>query len=268
MKERLKREIVRRRLLGSCCAVLSLLAIGAGAWLFHMPVSAALWTHPYFVIRDLCIEGEGPLLSEADIQAWISLQRGTSLWDAAPVPLRARLEEHPVIESATVTREFPGRLEIIVRERQPYAIVVLDRLYYVDRDGRLLRPLSPADSRNYPLISGLDSDMTPGYRVWAVRRALELIEASRQRASIADVSEVKIDSKRGVVLHPVDPKVPILLGWDDWEAKLARVSKVLRLGTTQLDAIAALDVRFRNQVVLRRANPGPASARSQRGLAV
>jgi hypothetical protein len=113
----------------------------------HGRAAEALRDHPYFAIHQLVINGCGPALTPDDVRAWLGLTEDATLWQTEPARVRARVEAHPYVARAAVRREFPGRLEVEVRERRPRAIVVLDGLYYVDRGGATFGPLRPQDSR-------------------------------------------------------------------------------------------------------------------------
>ncbi len=244
------------------------LVAAAALWIAGRPLAAAMLRHPYFAIDQVIVRGAGPALSADEVRAWLGLAPGTTLWGAAPASLRARLEEHPFIAQAAVRREFPGRLEIVVRERQPCAIAVLDDLYYVDRRGALFGPLAPTHGRDFPFITGLDPDTPPGERSRLLRRALRVLRRSAQASAEAEagyalgaVSEVHVDAADGVTLYPSLPRVAIVLGWGSWSVKLERAARVLTHAQQASDRVARIDTRFRNQVVTTlRARPVAAPA--------
>lgn len=234
-------------------------------WAVHRPVRAALRTHPYFTVDEVVLHGVGPLLSRDDVLAWLGVRGGVSLWDVAPARVEARLEAHPLIERATVRREFPNHVEIELRERRPQAVAVLEDLYYVGRGGQLLRVLGAEHSRDYPLVTGLMPDTNPGYRTWALRRALRLVRLCERVACFGGVSEIRLDRRFGLVLYPTAPRVPLLLGWGSWREKLARAGRALQAWEGRTDQLAMLDVRFRNQVVARLRAPSAAPFLSGNG---
>ena len=254
-------------------AVLGLAAVG---WTVRQPVLERLRQHPYFVISHVAIHGVGPALTPEDVTAWLGLTDTTTVWEASPGRVRARLEAHPFIGAAAVKRIFPGRLEIVVHERQPQAIAVLGDLFYVDRGGATFGPLRPSDPRNLPIITGLDVDAPEGTRNWMLRRALRLLrrcEREAPAACVGPLSEVHVDADEGLVVFPASPRVPLVLGWGSLHTKLARAERALKEWQGTTDRLARLDLRFRNQVVATvrpvAAPPAPASKvppRRGRGL--
>ena len=242
------RAVARHR--WGCLSAVAALGAAAVVWAGHGPAAEALREHPYFAISQLVISGCGPALTPEDLRDWLGFTGESTLWDASPASVRARLEAHPYIAGAVVRRVFPSRLEVVVRERQPQAIVVLDDLYYVDRSGLPFGPLRPKDSRDYPFITGLDPSLPEGPRTWALRRALRLLRRCDRAPCLGELSEVHLDDGRGVVVFPASPRLPVVLGWGSWPAKIERAERALHAWQGATNGLAGLDVRFRNQVVL------------------
>lgn len=165
-----------------------------------------------------------------------------------------------MIARADVRREFPGRYEITVRERQPQAVVLLDEPFYVDRAGNAFGPLGRDHSLDYPVITGIRDDMPPGYRRWLLRRALRLARLCDRIGCFGGVSEIHLDAALGPVLYPTAPAVPIILGWGSWAEKLGRAVRTLDAWQGREAGLVSVDVRFRDQVVARLPAPDAAGA--------
>jgi cell division septal protein FtsQ len=241
--------LVMRHRLGCATTLLALIG-GLVLWTVHPPAVAALREHPYFAIQQLVITGCGPSLSSEDVRTWLGLSPVTTVWEASPARVRERLLAHPRIAWTAVRRTFPDRLEIVIRERRPQAIAALDELYYLDRSGAMFGPLGPQDNRDYPVITGLAAADSDGTRQWLVRRALRLLRRCDRNRCIGELSEISLDAARGVVVYPVEPSVPIVLGWGSWPVKLERAQRALQAWHGGGDRLASLDLRYRNQVLL------------------
>jgi len=252
-------QLARWRWVGLTAMVL--VGLSVVGWTMRERVASALREHPYFVINRVVIHGADQALTPDELRAWIGLTESTTVWEASPGRVRDRLEEHPYIAHAAVRREFPGTLEIVVRERRPLAIAVLDDLYYVDRGGVTFGPLRDDDPRDLPLITGLDPHASDGTRNWILRRALRLMRRFDEAPSLGALSEIHVDQATGVSVFLSSPHVPVLLGWGSWSAKLDRAARALAAWHGSTDRLARLDTRFHNQVVatLRAAPAGPAA---------
>jgi cell division protein FtsQ len=218
--------------------------------------------HPYFAITKLEVDGNRRL-TRHDVLEWIGVHEGTSVWAATPTDLQMRLEGHPWVAHASVQREFPRRLAIAMRERRPAAIVRFDVLNYVDRAGRVLGPLGDDDSRDFPLITGLEDDSAHGFVSIGVHRALQFLRRCERHGCFDGVSEVHVSPQRGITVFPQHTPVAVVLGWGGWSEKLARSARVLAAWEGQTARVAAVDVSFREVVVVKlREEHRPASRRS------
>src|SRR5947207_420070 len=126
------------------------------------------------------------------------------------------------------------------------------------RRRRRLRPLlglaPQAVVPEVPVVSGLSEQelaslrRAPGPKAQA---AIALIKALLRSGSslTAEISEIDMSRKDGPVLYTADG-VEVRLGTEDWEERLARLEGVLAQAVTE--DIRTVDLRFRDQVVLRR----------------
>jgi cell division protein FtsQ len=254
-----------RTLLSHAVGIVCAVALTAAAWLLRDSGWESVREHPYFAIKEVTVRGTGDLLERGAVLRWLDIGDSASSWDASPYRWRRRLEAHPMIAHAEVHREFPGRYEITVRERQPQAIVLLDEPFYVDRAGNAFGPLGHAHRLDYPVITGVDDEMPPGYRRWLLRRGLRLARLCERIGCFGGVSEISLHPELGAILYPIVPAVPIVMGWGSWAEKIGRATRALDQWQGREAGLASVDVRFREQVVVRLSKPSsPGSAAGMR----
>lgn len=254
------RKWVGRSSLAAVCGI----TLAAAVW-YGIPAGLC-WAkaHPYFAIAKLELDGNRRL-TRREVLDWIGVQEGTSVWDATPADLQLRLEGHPWISHASVQREFPRRLAITMQERRPVAIVRLDTLNYIDRAGHVLGPLRDDDSRDFPLITGLEDEAVRGFAPIGIHRALQFLRRCERVGCFDGVSEVHVSQQRGVTVFPLRTTVAVVLGWGGWREKLARSARVLAAWEGQTARVAAVDVSFRELVVVKlRADHRPANRRGSK----
>lgn len=256
---------VRMRAVGALCGV----GLAAGLWYGAPATLRWVKSHPYFAVTVIEIDGNRRL-TRAEILQSAGVQNGGSIWDAAPSTLRMRLQSHPWIQRVSVQREFPNRVTISLRERRPAAIARLTTLSYVDRDGHVLGPLHDEDSRDFPLITGLESPDSADFRNLGIHRALQLLRWCERLNCFDAVSEVHVDRQAGVTVFPLRTAVAVVLGWGSWREKLARSARVFAAWEGQTGRLAAVDVSFHDLVVVKlREERHPAAVRvSKRGMRV
>ena len=244
----------RRRLrwLWGASVVAVVAATGVGV------AAAAHWvlTTPRLAVVAVEVRGASRVPAQRILEV-SGIVRGTNLWRVDPDRVRARLEALPEIRRADVVRELPDRVSIVIEERRPFTLVHAARLHWLDEEGRLLGEESHAVATEVPVISGLSEDelatmrTTPGPRA---RAAIALIRALLRTGSTlaAEISEIDMSRPEGPVLYTVDG-VEVRLGSEEWEERLARLEGVLAQVTTTHD-VQGVDLRFRDQVVLKRSS--------------
>ena len=255
-----------RGLVGAGCATALVLAL----WQVVPPAAHWIKTHPYFALTTVEIDGNRRL-SRSEILDWVGIGAQASVWDVPPPRVRARLLAHPWVREVRVRRDFPNRLALAVTERRPVAIVRLDGLQYVDRAGHLLGPLRGDDSRDFPVITGFDGPEQADFVAVGMQRALQLLRRCERLSCFDAVSEVHVDREKGLTVFPLRTAVAVVLGWGSWREKLARSARVFAAWEGQVERLAAVDVSFRDVVVvkLRVEERHPAAVRApKRGMRV
>jgi len=236
---------------GGGLLLLALLAIAAGA-------GAHRWvtTSPRFAVAAVDVQGASRLSADR-IRTVAGVAPGDNLWSVDTNQVRARLEGMPEIRRADVVRALPNRLTILVEERRPFTLVHAGRLHWLDDEGHVLGEETRAVAPEVPIISGLTEEELATMRTaptTKARDAITLIRALLRSGGglAAEISEIDMGRVEGPVLYTVDG-VEVRLGTDDWDERLARLEGVLAQVATQ--DVRYVDLRFRDQVILRKAQP-------------
>ena len=208
-----------------------------------------------FAVTSIEVTGQSRL-NRDDIVAAAGISPGANLFTLDPREIVARLETLPQIRRAEVIRTFPDRVTLVVEERRPFTVVHAERLHWIDEEGVSLGVESRAVALSTPVLSGLRAeDLGVNGQREASERAnvaislLHLLLRSKS-SLIGQISEIDVSRPEGPVLYTVDG-VEVRLGKDDWEARIGRLQGVLaQLGAAR-ETATSIDLRFRNQVVLR-----------------
>lgn len=236
----------RRRL----ATALALLVAGAGA------AAGVHWllTSPRFAVRAVEVRGLSRVPAERVLAA-AAIPPGANLWRIDPTAVVARVQALPEIRRAELVRELPNRVTLRVEERRPFTLVGGPRLHWLDEEGRLLGEAADATAPPVPVITGLSEQelvalaTAPSPRV---QTALALIRTLLRHGSplTAAISEIDVSRREGPVLYTVDG-VEVRLGAEEWEERLGRLEGVLARLAAEGTEVRAIDLRFRDQVVLR-----------------
>jgi len=219
------------------------------------PAVLVYWalTTPRFAVGDVEVRGASrvPVARILDAAA---IPPGTNLWRIDPTAAASRVQELPGIRRAELTRELPNRVTILVEERRPFTLVSGGSLHWLDEEGWLLGEEFQAVAPPVPVITGLTEDEVATMRTQPsakARAAIGLIRALLRSGSplAAEISEIDMSRREGPVLYTVDG-IEVRLGSEEWEERLARLEGVLANVADKSDALRAIDLRFRDQVVL------------------
>ena len=171
-----------------------------------------------------------------------------------------RLRRDPLIESARFQRRFPNGLVLEVVERRPIALIDLDRLTPVDSTGIVL-PVNPFHARwDAPVLKVAGRTTTSGIvhggrvRDEVVNGAVAwLTEVGRRYPELAgEISSLEIDREGTLTLRLVHAPGEVLLARETPVDKMALVDDVLRDLRKKGVTFTRLDLRFPDQIVVRR----------------
>ena len=182
------------------------------------------------------------------------------LYDIEPMLVADRLQRHPWVKSAQVTRRPTGTLAITVQERQPVALAVNEEgvpSFYLDRRGFSM-PAGTEAPYDVPLLRAESLTYHPlqpvqGARVRAVLTALQEIPPTAE----ALISELSVRPTGEVWLRTTPAKgrgsIRVRLGRRQLAQKVSRLQSFWRQAVLPRPhaQFALIDLRFANQIVTR-----------------
>jgi cell division septal protein FtsQ len=229
--------------------VASLVFLGSNIYRYF--VLATPWqVHEIRIIG--CVQAK-----EAELLDLARLDLGMEIWRLNLTELTQKLIKHPWIEKVQVRRDWSRQALIIeVQERTPRAMILLDDLYLVDRQGKVFKKVGPKEKVDLPLLTGLESKEIKkqdqeGERL--IKQALELLDllAYRQIINEHNISEINLHKQRGLTLYTLEKSLPIHLGWGDYKDKLNRLEKVLADIQKKGEEVAYVDVDYPRKVIVK-----------------
>jgi cell division protein FtsQ len=170
----------------------------------------------------------------------------------------ALVERDPLVAEARFERRFPNRLVLLIEERKPIALLDLQRLTPVDAAGRIL-PVSPFHAGwDAPVVTieWEAADVASGGLVGLkpARRLLAWMDQVQREypALYREISAVELDRRGTVTLRLVHAEGELVLDQSTPIEKLALVDDVLRDLREKGLSYLRLDLRFEDQIVVRR----------------
>jgi len=232
----------------------------AGLWTGGGRVVEAVSAMHTFRITDVEISGLESV-ERGEVLELLALTYETSVWGDLDA-WEDRLAGHPLLEEARVRRRIPGTLVVDVVERRPVALAPTPTLEPVDRKGVLL-PLDPAERRMDLPILDVRELPAPGARLLPTRdrvlagEVARLLEADTSFQQM--VSEVAWGGDHNtLVVRWSEPPVEFLVASGTPGSRLREGLAVLSdaLARDTGSSPAVIDLRYADQVVVRRTNQG------------
>jgi cell division protein FtsQ len=171
---------------------------------------------------------------------------GGSLVGFDAIRARALLENLDWVAQATVMRKYPNRLDIIVTERQPFAIWQRDGAHYViDQTGTAMSTLDPQRMSSLLLVTGEGAHRA----VAGLMNDLNAVPQVRKRVSAA----ARVGQRRWTLY--LDNGVTVALPETVSDKALATLAKLDRAQGLMGKGIKAIDFRLPGEMVVELAAP-------------
>lgn len=169
---------------------------------------------------------------------------------------KARLEQIPWVESASVMRFVPNRLRIEVHERTPVAFArVGSRIVLTDKGGVLMDlPAAGKKRYSFPVIVGMNSGEPLSTRAARMKIFNDLVSQLDSGGShySQDLSEVDLSDPEDVKIVTNDRQGEVLvhLGASNYLDRYKLYIGHLREWRQQFAKLDSVDMRYENQIVV------------------
>jgi hypothetical protein len=229
-----------------------------------------VYTNPSLAVRHVEISTDGIIPTDR-IATWANVKTNENLLRLDLSKIKRDLELMPLVESASVERVLPGKLVVLVHEREPIARVhvfaprpgdgLLERsLIYLDQQGvvipefvREINTKAFEDATKFlPVLTGVGTtSFRPGHQVASAQilAALKWIKAFEQSemAGRVDVREIDVSSTTAFLVT-TEQGNEISFAYANFEAQLTRWHRIYDLGRSNNQMLASLDLVVTNYI--------------------
>ena len=169
-----------------------------------------------------------------------------------------QLAKNPWVEKVRVRRHFPNILAIEVTERDPVAVVNMGYLYYLDKNGDIFKPLNEGDRLDYPILTGISEEDLGKDQAGSremLKKTCQLIAllATGTDFRLEDVSEIHFDKGYGFTLFTAQGGVPVKLGNNAFDEKLARLARIYKDLQPQMSLLVYIDLDYSDRIIVKKA---------------
>jgi len=197
------------------------------------------------------------LLSTEELQQMTGILDMHHMKDVSLTALDSCLRANPFIEAVKVTRSYPGNILMKIKEKQPIALLRVDKeMYCVDKNGMVLQS-RPGRMYNLPILSG---EYKGGAQVGKQAESpllsrslnfLNLIIAERPDM-YNEISEIVCGEDAKIVVYTNQGGIPVKFGQDEYLYKIQCFDAILQQieNENSYSQIEYIDLRYHGQVIL------------------
>jgi cell division protein FtsQ len=209
-------------------------------------------TSSRFEITRVGVRGNSRLVPES-LVAYLNIQPHTNIFQIQPDAIQKRLETLQWVKTVKVFRNFPDKISIDLTERTPFALLKLDQLHLVDKDGVILGALASGSPITLPIINGtftenLDIDGENPKLQQALHAIHELMNTSLPL--FQNIRKIQIRSLENATFTSYDPSYPeIRVSLVDYNQNLQRLQRIYTM--LHPETLAYIDLRFDRRIIVK-----------------
>ena len=208
-------------------------------------------TSPEFSFRFVHVVGQVRCDAES-IRRRLADLAGKNLLELDLRMIATRVRDEPWVQDCSVKRILPHAIRIIIIERDPCALALVDgSVRVVDRTGFIVDHAGQVSSENLPLFTGLDGLYGPA-RDAALRRGVQALERLRTTAGVwvDTVSEIDLSrpDRLGVLASTPGPR--LLLDPEQVERNLLDYLALKDEIDDRVGPSEYVDLRWRNRIAV------------------
>ncbi len=156
---------------------------------------------PYLKLQQIDVEGVDWEIKRELIRL-SGLNSGMSMLSIDLNMLKQKMEEHPWVRSVSLERRFPNSLTIRAEKEIPYGIVVMDKLYCMNRWGEIIREVYDSDKLDLPIVTSIFKQaLVKRDQLKRAARIIRILESEKGMLSLNQLSEVHLNSNGSLSLY-------------------------------------------------------------------
>lgn len=142
--------------------------------------------------------------------------------------IKEKMEKHPWIRSVELERRFPHTLLVRTQKERPYAVVLMDSLYYMNESGKVFKGVGREGDIDHPVVTGVSEK--PDRREWQLKQAaqvLKSLETEKDDWSVEALSEIHVKEDGAVSLYFESLKAPVHLRAAELGERMDELKKIV-----------------------------------------
>ena len=210
--------------------------------------------------RSINVEGNS-FLSKKEILSMIAEDTIKKFGEIDSKVLEEKIEANPYILNATCTKDAIGNLDILVKERNPFAMIYSseeNKLLFCSEDGTVFLHRQFLKSVDVPLINFkneklkiVNNKITNSKKITEALQFLKLAN-EENKTLYYDISEITDDKRGNMLIFTNQKAIPVLIGKNNFEQKTKILNTFLIQFPIEFDSSKTkyIDARFDEQIIL------------------
>lgn len=171
--------------------------------------------------------------------------------------LNKLIEEHPYVEAARISNRYPNTIMIEIVERRPLAILRIDPLKMIDKNGHVLPFKNNFKNIDLPILSNigdLESPLSFGEKSTStlINKAVSWLSYIKEYHSYLyqNISELRVSSSNELEIILSDYPTKIFFGQKEVKSRINSLLKFKEtLKPNKISDYSYLDFRYNNQII-------------------
>lgn len=160
-----------------------------------------LLTSPYMKLERVEVKGVDGEIRHDLIQA-CGLNPDMSLLALRLNELKQKMENHPWVRSVKLERRFPHTLIVRAEKEIPSALVVMDKICYMNRYGEVFKEVCESEEMDFPVITGASEQGSEvSEQLDRAAQIMGILEFEEGLWSLNELSEIHIKKDGGMSLY-------------------------------------------------------------------
>lgn len=213
---------------GAWCLKITVLLTGlAGISVLFVVLYSYLLTSPHIRLERAEIVGADEGMKK-ELQEMSGLNFELSLLAIDVEEVQKKLEKHPWVKAVEVEKQFPHGLFIRVEKEEPRALVVAEKLYYMNRSGKIFKEVGLKEAVDFPIVTGISADPQDRQKqVGFSMQVLQFLETQKDPWSLKNLSEIHVKKDGDVSLYFSFLPAAVKLRAQNLESKMEELKRVV-----------------------------------------
>jgi cell division protein FtsQ len=168
--------------------------------------------------------------------------------------IKHNLEQDPWVRSVNLEKQFPHTLMIRAEKEDPWAIVAMDKLYYMNQQGKIFKALDSGDETDFPVITGISTESGEDSQklIALAVEVLKTLDAEKDPWSRKNLSEVHVRKDGEVVLYFPHLPASVKTRGSDLAGRMEDLKKVVNYlnSTGRIQMVSSIDLNYTEGAVV------------------